>query len=121
MTEIDKAIEKIRELIQLLGSSKPPTGIYIERSKHVILTNNILIGCSMDIRNSEDIIAYANKIEDPVRRELIELLYELLTELKHEPPNVDRIRTLMNKLRELAEPIYHILASIKVLKNLLGL
>ncbi|ASJ16057.1 hypothetical protein A3L04_02660 [Thermococcus chitonophagus] len=121
MIETLEAIEVIEGIIHVLQQAEMPSGIRIENSKHITVRDNVLINCGIDVKNSEEIDVFANMIDDETRREIIRLLYELMALVKYNPQDKTEIRGTLDKLKQIAEPIYYLLVSINELKSIVGL
>ena len=120
MSELDDLLRKIKSLIQVLEEATLPPGIVIEGSKNVSVLQNTLINCGISVKDSEEVTLFANKITNNERRLIIELLNELLDLLSREPHDKNKIMEILDRLKEVAEPIYVTIATFGALKTLIA-
>jgi len=121
MSELDEVVEKIRAIVQTIERARLPAGIVIDKCEDVELIDNVLVNCGISVKDSKKVLLFANRIDDRRRREVLNLLYELINLLKQQPQNRNKILEVLSRIRQVAEPIYDILVLIDIIKKLLGL
>ena len=121
MLELVEMVGRIKAIIQVIEQAGLPAGISIEGCRNVRAVGNLLVNCGISVRDSEDIVVFANRIDDRRRMEILNLLYELVDLLTQQPRNKNRIIEILNRIRQIAEPIYYVLASIEMIWSILGL
>ena len=120
MLELVEMVGRIKAIIQVIEQAGLPAGISIEGCRNVRAVGNLLVNCGISVRDSEDIVVFANRIDDRRRMEILNLLYELVDLLTQQPRNKNRIIEILNRIRQIAEPIYYVLASIDMIQSILG-
>jgi len=121
MAGTHETIEVIKGIIHILEQAKMPSGIHIENSRDVTVEGNILINCGIEVKNSEKVEVFANRVNDKTRGEVIGLLYDLIALLKYQPQDRSKIKEVLSEIEQIAEPVYYALISVSTLKDIRGL